>query len=72
MGNHHTNIFWSTTHPNPNCTLCPSSDRDTWPHLYSTNINQHIKKLQIARHNKALYTSYYKKHMPTKLRDSLH
>ncbi len=33
MGNHRKNIFWPLNYPNPNCTLCRSNDRDTWPHL---------------------------------------
>ena len=32
-GNHRKNIFWPLNYPNPNCTLCRSNDRDTWPHL---------------------------------------
>lgn len=55
MGNHRKNIFWPLTHPNPNCTLCPNNDRDTWPHLLSTCENPHIKGLRISRHNKAVH-----------------
>jgi hypothetical protein len=55
MGNHRKNIFWPLTHPNPNCTLCPNNEIDTWPHLLSTCPNPHIKKLRIARHNKAVH-----------------
>lgn len=50
------NIFWPTTHPNQNCTLCPSNELDTWPHLLSTCLHQYMKKgLRIAWHNKPIH-----------------
>ena len=55
MGNHKKNIFWPLTHQNPNCTLCPHNDRDTWPHILSTCEHPYLKGLRIARHNKAVH-----------------
>ena len=55
MGNLVTNIFWSPTHTNPNCTLCQSNERDTWPHLLSNYTIQYIKGPRIVGHNKAVH-----------------
>lgn len=55
MGNHKKHIFRSTRHSNPNCTLCPRNEIDTWPHLLSQCSSQYIKGLGITRHNKALH-----------------
>ena len=54
MDYHNKIIFWPTT-PKPNCILCPNNTVDTWAHLLLTCTNQHIKGLQIARHNKAIH-----------------
>jgi hypothetical protein len=40
---------------NPNCTLCHNNDKDTWPPLLSTCEHPHLKRLRIARHNKATH-----------------
>ena len=55
MGNRRKNIFWPLTHQNPNCTLCPRNDMDTWPHILSTCEHPYLKGLRIAIHNKTLY-----------------
>ena len=55
MGNHRKNIFWPLKYQNPNCTLCRTNDRDTWPHLLSTCKHPYLKGLRIARHNKATH-----------------
>ena len=55
MGKHMTNIFWPLKYRNPNCTLCHTNDRDTWPHLLSTCEHLYLKGLWIARHNKAVH-----------------
>ena len=55
MGNHRKNIFWPLQYQNPNCTLCQSNDRDTWPHLLSTCEYPYLKGLRITSHNKVVY-----------------
>ena len=55
MGNHRKNIFWPLKYQNPNCTLCHTNDRDTWPHLLSTCEHPYLKGMRIARHNKAAH-----------------
>lgn len=55
MGNHRKNLFWPFQYQNPNCTLCQSNDRDTWPHLLRTCKNPYLKGLRITRHNKAIH-----------------
>jgi hypothetical protein len=55
MGNHRKNIFGPLKYQNPNCTLCRTNDRDTWPHLLSTCEHPYLKGLRIARHNKAAH-----------------
>ena len=55
MGHHKKNIFWPLKYQNPNCTLCRTDDRDTWPHLLSTYEHPYLKRLRIARHNKAVH-----------------
>jgi hypothetical protein len=55
MGNHRKNIFWPLKYQNPNCTLCRTNDRDTWPHLLYTCEHPYLKGLRIARHNKAAH-----------------
>ena len=55
MGNHRKNIFWPLKYQNPNCTLCRTNDRATWPHLLSTCEHPYLKGLRIARHNKAVH-----------------
>ena len=49
------NIICPITHPNPNCTLCPHYQINTWPHLLSACSIQHINGLRIARHNIAIH-----------------
>jgi hypothetical protein len=39
----------------PNCTLCYSNDKNTWPHLLSLCENKVLKGFQIARHNAVVY-----------------
>ena len=57
MGNHRKkkNLFWPHIYTNPNCTLCPRNDKDTWPHLLSLCENKFLKGLWIARHNIAVH-----------------
>ena len=55
MDNHRKHTFSPTTHSNPNCTLCPRNEIDTWPHLLSQCSSQYIKGPRITRHNKALH-----------------
>lgn len=55
LANHIKSIVQPLTHTNPNCTLCTSNDRDTWPHILSKCANQHnVKGLRIARHVKTI------------------
>ena len=49
------NIFWPLQYQNPNCTLCKSTDKVTWPHLLSTCEHPYLKGLGITRHNKAVH-----------------
>ena len=50
---------WPTTHPNPNCTLCPNDATNTWSHLLSICSNQHIKGLWVGHHNNAAHQTVH-------------
>lgn len=51
MGNYRKNLFCPQKFPNPDCTLCQSNDKDTWPHVPSLWNHKFLKGLRIARHN---------------------
>lgn len=51
MGNYRKNLFCPQKFSNPNCTLCQSNDKDTWPHMLSLWNHKFLKGLRIARHN---------------------
>lgn len=51
MGNYQENIFWSSTHPNLNYTLCLNNTINMWLHQLSTRSNQHIEGILIAQHD---------------------
>ena len=55
MGNHQEIVFRPLTHSKLNCTIGPNNIINTWPQLLSTWPNQHMKRLWMAYHNKAIH-----------------
>lgn len=59
MGNHIKHLFWPPKFTNPNCTLCPNNDKDTWPHMLFTCKHKFLKGLIITRHNATTHQLSY-------------
>ena len=48
-------IYFGPLNTNPNCTLCRTNNRDTWPHLLSTCEHPYLKELPIAIHKTTVH-----------------
>jgi hypothetical protein len=55
MENAKKHIFYPTTYPNINCTLCHIQPIDTWPHLLLACLDPNINRLKIKKHNNAVW-----------------
>jgi hypothetical protein len=56
MGNARKQLFFGPTlFPHITCSLCHSSEPDTWKHVLLSCTQQHIHALRIKRHNKAIW-----------------